>query len=43
MQQICGQTVYILPTERGEGIKNTKIMWPSYMEAPKEGERVRGQ
>ena len=32
MQQICGQTVQILRTE-GEGVKNPKILWTSYMEA----------
>ena len=35
MQQICGQTVKILQTERGERSTNSKILWTSYMEAPK--------
>ena len=35
MQQICGQTVQILQTERGEGVKkNPTILWMSYMKAP---------
>ena len=34
MQQICGQTVKIMRTERWEGSKSQNILWMSYMEAP---------
>ena len=34
IQQICGQLVQILRTEMGEGSRNPKMLWSSYMEAP---------
>ena len=35
MQHICRKTVYILWTKMGKGSKQSKILWMSFMEAPK--------
>ena len=34
MDQIRGRTVQLMRTKRGKGLKNSKIMWTSYMEGP---------